>query len=292
MDHSNLQSGDFESYYNNVLASPEIQQLPPPWVFAQLPTDEERVKFVLQNLNGLSIKFRKDFNFAQKDRAESQELRNLGNQEYQKNKLQEALDYYNQSICLAPHPPPPNAQAEAGHDEGRFEELALGFANRSEVLFRLKEYELCIRDITRAFDNGYPNNLMYKLFERKARCLKELGEYPQALESMKSAEMWMKKKPDTKKEGVESKVMEKSLLFLEEKVAAMNVSEFSANPDHQKAMYAPVKILPMPEVKGSMSKEVPCMRSDIKLCYSESRGRHLVATRDIPPGKETFSIDY
>ena len=26
----------------------------------------------------------------------------------------------------------------------------------------MKEYELCIRDITRAFDNSYPNNLVNK----------------------------------------------------------------------------------------------------------------------------------
>ena len=38
----------------------------------------------------------------------------------------------------------------------------------------MKEYDLCIRDITRAFDHSYPNNLMYKLFERKARCHKAL----------------------------------------------------------------------------------------------------------------------
>ena len=33
---------------------------------------------------------------------------------------------------------------------------------------------------------------MYKLFERKGRCLKALKQYPRALEAMKSAEMWMK----------------------------------------------------------------------------------------------------
>ena len=41
-------------------------------------------------------------------RSESQKLRNLGNQVYQKNRLSEALEYYSQSICLAPHPLPPN----------------------------------------------------------------------------------------------------------------------------------------------------------------------------------------
>ena len=59
-------------------------------------------------------------------------------------------------------------------DTFSYEELALGYANRSAVLFQMKEYELCIRDITRAFNYSYPNNLMYKLFERKSRCQRAL----------------------------------------------------------------------------------------------------------------------
>ena len=89
----------------------------------------------------------KDYNFVQKDRTESQRLRNLGNQVYQKNKLHEALDFYNQSICLAPHPPPPNAflmHPVEPHDEGfTHEELALGYANRSAVLFQVILLECC-----------------------------------------------------------------------------------------------------------------------------------------------------
>ncbi len=30
----------------------------------------------------------------------------------------------------------------------------------------MKEYELCIRDITRAFDNSYPNNIVRKTNEQ------------------------------------------------------------------------------------------------------------------------------
>ena len=98
-------------------------------------------------------------------------------------------------MCYAPHPPPPNSFLLHGADPDEaisHEELALGYANRSAVLFQMKEYDLCIRDITRALDHKYPNNLMYKLFERKARCHKALKDYPRALEAMKSAEMWMK----------------------------------------------------------------------------------------------------
>ena len=107
----------------------------------------------------------------------TKKLRNLGNQVYQKNRLSEALEYYSQSICLAPHPLPPNTYLSHPQDQEEtfsYEELALGYANRSAVLFQMKEYELCIRDITRAFNYSYPNNLMYKLFERKSRCQRAL----------------------------------------------------------------------------------------------------------------------
>jgi len=63
---------------------------------------------------------------------------------YQKNKLIEALDHYSQSILYAPHPPAPNMFLMPGpHDQQQaedgfpHEELALGYANRSAVLFQV-----------------------------------------------------------------------------------------------------------------------------------------------------------
>lgn len=227
-----------------------------------------------------------------KDKSESQRLRNLGNQVYQKNKLIEALDYYSQSILLAPHPPPPNMFLMPGlHDQQAedgfpHEELALGYANRSAVLFQMKEYELCIRDITRAFDNSYPNNLMCKLFERKARCLKALKQYPRALEAMKSSEMWMKYSTlsETKSSSFKKEI-NKQIEFLDEKVAAMSISEFSENADHRKNMTIPLKVLHPPDLDKDPSKEVPCARGDIKLEYNDKKGRYFVATEDIPAGE-------
>ena len=169
---------DFETFYHTVCAElqtkGEVQSMSKQ--FSLLGDDNERVKFILEkNFTG-SVMW-KDFNFSPKDRSESQKLRNLGNQVYQKNRLSEALEYYSQSICLAPHPLPPNTYMNHPQDQEEtfsYEELALGYANRSAVLFQMKEYELCIRDITRAFNYSYPNNLMYKLFERKSRCQRAL----------------------------------------------------------------------------------------------------------------------
>ena len=104
-NNMNGSNTNFESYYHNICASlqtkGEVHSVSK--VFAQLSSDEERVKFVLEHrlLTGaMTFQWWKDYNFVQKDRSDSQKLRNLGNQVYQKNKLYEALDYYNQSICL------------------------------------------------------------------------------------------------------------------------------------------------------------------------------------------------
>ena len=76
---------NFESYYHNICASlqtkGEVHSVSK--VFAQLSSDEERVKFVLEHrlLTGaMTFQWWKDYNFVQKERTESQRLRNLGKQ--------------------------------------------------------------------------------------------------------------------------------------------------------------------------------------------------------------------
>ncbi len=150
----------------------------------------------------------------------------------------------------------------------------------------MKEYELCIRDITRAFDNSYPNNLMYKLFERKARCLKALKDFPRALESMKSAEMWMKYSTlsETKSSSFKKEIA-KQIEQLDEKVSQMTIAEFSESAEAKKASMQPLSIQNQaPTLDKEESKEIPGVRCDVRLAYTEERGRHLVATEDIMPG--------
>jgi len=296
----------FESFYHGVCSElqskGEVHAVSK--IFSHFTRDEDRMKFVLEKGFASSLQW-KDFNFQAKERVESQRLRNLGNQVYQKNRLQEALDLYTQSICLAPHPPPPNSfvfqnmggdggggGGGDGGDGHQYEELALGFANRSAVLFQMKEYELCIRDITRAFDNSYPNNLMYKLFERKARCLKALKEFPRALEAMKSAEMWMKYSTlnETKSSSFKKDVA-KQIEFLDEKVAAMAISEFQNTSDVRKNAAGPLHNVDLPPEAApaafnlQVGAEVPCVTSKVGLEYREGRGRLLIAKEDIPPGE-------
>ena len=92
---------DFETFYQAVCADlqtkGDIHSMSKQ--FSLLGDDNERIKFVLEKNFAGSVHW-KDFNFSPKDRSESQKLRNLGNQVYQKNRLSEALEYYSQSICL------------------------------------------------------------------------------------------------------------------------------------------------------------------------------------------------
>ena len=101
---------NFETFYHNICSDlqnkGEVHSVSKK--FSHLPSDDERMKFVLEKDFSSNLAW-KDFNFSPKDRVESQRMRNLGNQVYQKNKLSEALEFYTKSICFAPHPPPPKS---------------------------------------------------------------------------------------------------------------------------------------------------------------------------------------
>jgi hypothetical protein len=83
-------------------------------------------------------------------------LREKGNKLYQAKKFPSAVHRYTKSAQFAP----------VGS-----ESLALAFANRSAVLFQMKEYAKCIEDIGYSLEAGYPEVSRYKLVERKIKCL-------------------------------------------------------------------------------------------------------------------------
>ena len=155
-----------------------------------------------------------------------------------------------------------------------FQELALGYANRSAVLFQMKEYQLCIRDITRAFNYSYPNNLMYKLFERKARCQRALKDFARALESMKEAQMWMRYSNLNETKSVSfKKDITKQIEFLQDKVNAMAMEEIE-NMDNFGPHVSGCLAKPPPKLEGA-SNVLPCARADIVIKYHPDKGRYV-----------------
>lgn len=140
--------------------------------FGNLKSDAERVNFVL-NLASIDQIIRIQPSSLQKSTEGSVNARAEGNKLFQKKLLGKALEEYTQSIFLAP-----------GSEK---KTTALAYANRSAVLFHLHEYDLCLRDIKAALDNGYPDDSIYKLVDRKGRCLAFLGRKDEAQSAFKEA---------------------------------------------------------------------------------------------------------
>lgn len=92
-----------------------------------------------------------------KDNKRSEIFRLLGNKLFFLQKWFDALEYYNKSICFATKDST---------------ELSIGYANRSAVYFELKEYTLCLENISFAkAASGFPDRLMNKLNQRELDCL-------------------------------------------------------------------------------------------------------------------------
>ena len=68
---------------------------------------------------------------------------------------------------------------------GYSKELAIALANRSAVLFSLKAYHLALDDIKLAFECGYPEELHFKLLDRKAKILMFFKQFVDARDTFK-----------------------------------------------------------------------------------------------------------
>ena len=110
-----------------------------------------------------------------KDAEKSKRSRDLGNKNFQKKVFEEAIRYYSEAVLLGP--------IEGG--EGREAALALG--NRSVVLFTLGEHEACLEDVAGALELGYPEDMHYKVHERRGHCLRALGRLEEARQSFNAA---------------------------------------------------------------------------------------------------------
>ncbi|XP_061399998.1 SET and MYND domain-containing protein 4 [Musca vetustissima] len=136
--------------------------------FNELKENHSKVNFVLHALKDfkyiekirLNVKLREE-----KSNKRSSEYRMLGNEQFSlKNKKYfQALELYNKSIC---------------YSEPGSENIAIGYANRSAVLFEWKRYKECLQNIELARKANYPARLMHKLDKREKDCLKLLETQP------------------------------------------------------------------------------------------------------------------
>jgi len=162
-------------------------------LFAKQTNDSDRVEIATQLLkeHNLLPTYKRFLREDGKSATRSIDLRNSGNKAFQKKDDRTALMLYTQSIATAPFPSSSEVSKKEMHTElaqnennCTSEALSLALANRSAVLFSMGDHEACLSDVRQALNYNYPNKLLYKLFERRGRCLQALGRIEEAVENL------------------------------------------------------------------------------------------------------------
>ncbi|XP_037955909.1 SET and MYND domain-containing protein 4-like [Teleopsis dalmanni] len=166
-------SGFFPDYYLNLKNSnlssfdKEIEKI------AECHNDVERMAFVDQltfvKERDDDLRVRREYNG--KDSAIAADLKEKGNSAFKAKKWLEAMMLYTKSYVAVPQ--------EKAIDK------AIALANRSATLYHMKKYDESLIDIKRSMELGYPKDLLYKLYERQARCYMAKMNYPCTIAAFK-----------------------------------------------------------------------------------------------------------
>lgn len=227
-----------------------------------------------------------------KDEVISNKIREEGNVIYKKQNLKEALEKYNKCILSAPHP-----KLCEKNNNNDYSSLSKGYANRSAVLFQLKEYEICISDIERSLSVCNSEITQLTLNLRKTKCLLALGRYNEAEEVLKRCTTLIETH-EVEEEVIKSK---KNSLFKQIEQCVQGIdrgknlkkinryeeiinSNSSRKVNDDDIIFAYSNPTP-PSLGDKPNPAIPAFSCALKLQYSSDQGRCVVATRDIKPGE-------
>ena len=192
----------------------------------------------------------------------SSQKRNAGNKSFQKKKDQEALNLYSEAVFSC------NVVTAEGKKD-----CTLALANRSAVWMKLKKYEECLDDIEAALYFKYPQNMLYKLLDRKAKCLTALGQVDEAKSCYNRVILLLNQ---SNLEADKQEVWKKDITSELEKIKSV--------------VNKPLEKKPLDVSLKSPNKTVPQFSDSVELAYNPLVGRHGVATKDIEVG-ELVMID-
>ena len=253
----------FTHWYNNiktVLQNGGMKHLDAE--FNKQQTDFDCVSLLLNQPEILDPVIYKSFK--PKCKKLSENARNLGNKHFGNLKLHDAMISYSESISLA---------------ENSSKELALGYGNRSAVLFENGEYALCIADIKEALLTKYPCERQYKLYERLSKSYLELSLYDHATEALNQCLHYIKIS-DLAEDQKNAKL--NSVLEL---IKSCQDNFSSSYLNIQNSCY-----VVRPPVLLKKNATYPSASESFKIVSTSSKGRHAIANRDIMAG-ETIIIE-
>jgi len=138
-----------------------------------LKSDYERIDFALK-IEEIHSGIKIEKGFVGKNAEKAAELKQKGNEAFGKKKYLLALEKYNECILLTP-------------SEEQTVDLSLVIANRSAALLHLTKFDLCLSDIENAISFNYPEEMKYKLFDRKGKCYAQLKQLKDAESNFQEA---------------------------------------------------------------------------------------------------------
>ncbi|XP_015522321.1 SET and MYND domain-containing protein 4 [Neodiprion lecontei] len=231
--------------------------------FAAINTNGERVAYILKypEARRLPLEFP---GVGEKNHDRALKLKETGNSLFGRGNFLKALGNYSDAAIVAPEC-----------------DLSVILANRSAVLYHLERFELSVSDAEEAVRIGYPQELMYKLEERRARCLLALKKHNAAMDAFKSTlrALDYAKISAEKKQKIEYDA--RVMLAVMEKGNQLNSTANSQNSTAPSP--SPKKSLP--KLSGNQNPDYPAFSDAVDFKDSGSSvGRYAVAKREILPG--------
>lgn len=233
--------------------------------FMSCANDEEKFSFIHDRISGTKL----DFNLhveSSKNNGIAQSFKDKGNKCFQQEKYEESVKMYNEALI------------HFEFVEGTSKDISIVFANRSAALYHLEKYEAALEDIRVAQNLGYPKDIVYKVKDRKAKCLLALHQNKSALEALKDALVSV----DDSKLPVERK--NKMRLDIQIMISMLSKHKKLTNePLHQSE--APLKQF----IRSS--KTFPYVSNKIAIENNETEGRFAKATENIKAGDNILAED-
>ncbi|XP_043467770.1 SET and MYND domain-containing protein 4-like isoform X2 [Leptopilina heterotoma] len=233
--------------------------------FGSLEKNTQRIAFLLRYPEAHRLSFEIE-NEECKSSVKCLKLKNEGNKYFGCGNFEKALAKYSNAIILAP-----------------LEDLGILYGNRSAALYHLTDYELAIIDTEEAVKMGYPKELLYKLEDRRARCLLALEDHSRAMDAFKSAlkSLDFAKLTLDKKQKLESDI--RVMLAVMERGAKLNENG-KTNKIIKKLKVKSPKCL-IPKTKDT-NIFYPAFSNAVEIKDAGGEiGRFGIATRDINPGE-------
>jgi len=212
----------------------------------------------------------------------SDKLRTEGNKYFKEGSYKEALDLYNDSVCQAESllvERPTSAKSDDVSKSGvTGSAYSLALANRSATLFYMKHYDCCVRDVDTALNNGYPDNLAYKIYERKGRALIGLNRAKEAVVALDKA---VKKIELSSLSAKKKEKLKKDLQSLMKESRAGSAERRSARNDSPQNKMNSC----LPSLSGGSHHTFTSLSAKCLVEYTPESGRFITAAEEILPGE-------